>query len=174
MYNYLLNSVGTLYVAGSMKHDPQLVKRWFSYDPETGLITRKLKGTAKAFDILNPTRTRIDLLGVRYQVTHVIWVLHFGRWPTAEIDHINHNRHDNRIANLREATKAQNTINRRWFNPNGKGVTFRTDRNSRPWQAQIAFNGKKIHLGFFDTPEEAHEAYKKASAKYHGEFACLT
>lgn len=156
-----------------MKPDIELVRRWFSYDPITGHITRKLKARSNHPDVLNPTRTRIDFMGTRYPCTHIIWVIYYGKWPDVYIDHINNNHLDNSITNLREATHAQNTRHRRAFNPNGKGVTYRGDRETRPWQAQIQFELKKMHLGFFDTSEEAAEAYKQAALKYHGEFACL-
>lgn len=87
-------------------------------------------------------------------------------------DHRDNNPLNNRRENLRLATYNENARNRRIARNNStgyKGVSYRKDRCR--WIAYIAVNGKKIHLGFFDTPEDAHKAYCEASDKYFGEFA---
>lgn len=90
------------------------------------------------------------------------------------VDHINSDGLDNRRCNLRLATQAQNMQNRRMskYNSSGyKGVHWRAD--CQKWCARISVDSKRVHLGMYDTPEEAHEAYKQASAKYYGEYARL-
>jgi hypothetical protein len=86
------------------------------------------------------------------------------------VDHINGNGLDNRVANLRVATVAENSRNQR---PRGsrwpKGVYL--DSFTGRFKAQITFNRKCLNLGRFDTPEEAHSAYCKAAAELHREFA---
>lgn len=157
-----------------MKPSVELVQAWFAYDPETGLVTRLRKHRSNIPTELNPSRGRVDFFGVRYQVTHIIWVLYYGKWPDEFIDHKDHNLQNRRINNLREATRAQNGWNRIERNPNGKGVTFRSDkREGLQWQAQIQVNNEKMNLGFFATRELASEAFAQAALKYHGEFACL-
>jgi hypothetical protein len=87
-------------------------------------------------------------------------------------DHINRNSLDNRRANLRECTVAQNAHNRvkQKNNTSGyKGVYFHKLENK--WMSAIISNGKRIHLGYFSQKKEANEAYKKAALIYHGEFA---
>lgn len=89
-----------------------------------------------------------------------------------KVDHENHNPLDNRRCNLRICTVLENNRNMRKprTNTSGfKGVHLEAGR----WSARIRFNGKKLHLGRFDTPQEAFEAYKQAALRYHGEFACL-
>jgi len=91
------------------------------------------------------------------------------------VDHINHDGMDNRKANLRAATRAQNMRNRKKFaNSSGskyKGIYFR--KRTRKWEAMITFERKKIFLGCFRSEIEAAKAYDRAAMKYHGEFASL-
>jgi DNA polymerase-1 len=91
-------------------------------------------------------------------------------------DHINRNSLDNRKANLRPATHAQNVQNRT-KNRNGKysskykGVTWNS--GSKFWQAKIRVNGRRTFLGSFDSESKAAKAYDRAAKRYHGEFAVL-
>jgi hypothetical protein len=92
------------------------------------------------------------------------------------IDHINHNGLDNRKANLRAVTYAQNTLNRVWVKPphahsRYKGVTWH--KAQRKWQVQICYNGKHRTVGYFDNELDAAKAYDEAAKKYHKEFAVL-
>lgn len=88
-------------------------------------------------------------------------------------DHINHAKLDNQRGNLRICTNSENLFNRgaNRNNTSGfKGVNYSRETRKK-WAAEIWKDGKKKHLGFFETPEEAHEAYCKAAADMHGEFA---
>lgn len=88
------------------------------------------------------------------------------------IDHINGNPLDNRRSNLRLANKSQNAANakRRADNTSGyKGVSW--SRVSKKWRAYTREDGRQKHLGLFDTPEQAHDAYKTATVEVYGEFA---
>ncbi len=89
-------------------------------------------------------------------------------------DHINFETLDNRRSNLRVATASENGSNRRLLRGNTsglKGVTWH--KRDRKWQAAIGVGNGKKYLGYFDTAEQAHEAYCKAAAEVHGEFANL-
>lgn len=87
-----------------------------------------------------------------------------------EIDHINGNALDNRRENLRIATRSQNAMNTRMYANNKTG--FRGVRRTKnKYEASITSDGKRYPLGFFDTAEEAHEAYKAKAKELHGEFA---
>ena len=91
------------------------------------------------------------------------------------VDHINGDGLDNRRANLRICTAAQNTRNRK-VNRNSasgfKGVELSTaPRTNNPWRARITVDGRRISLGSYPTPEEAYAAYCRAAKKMHGEFA---
>lgn len=89
-------------------------------------------------------------------------------------DHISHETLDNRRANIRKGTNSQNMCNRRQRpdNTSGyRGVTFYKDR--KQWVSRISVNKRRIHLGYFLTPEDAAHSYDEAAKKYHGEFAVL-
>jgi hypothetical protein len=92
------------------------------------------------------------------------------------VDHINHNGLDNRKANLRPATRAQNNYNRliikrKDSSSKYKGVAWKEDR--KKWRARLHFNGKLIFLGYFKDEIQAAKAYDQAAKKYYGQFACL-
>jgi len=92
------------------------------------------------------------------------------------VDHINRNGLDNRKANLRLATRAQNSLNRPYIKrPNSpskyKGVTWH--KRNKKWQAQICYNGIHKTIGYFHDEVAAAKAYDKAAKKYHKEFAVL-
>jgi hypothetical protein len=111
-------------------------------------------------------------------MTHrAIWVLHYGAWPKGEVDHINGNRADNRIENLRDVSKAGNMRNqyaRRNSISGFPGVHFRKGKKRKPWVARIGKRGTWITLGYFATREEAIACRKREQVKYgfterHGE-----
>ena len=100
-----------------------------------------------------------------YLAHRVTWAIIKREDPLGlQIDHINGNKSDNRIENLRIATPSQNNYNLK----NVKGCTFH--KRQRKWVAQIKVNGKSRNLGSFDTEEQAREAYLRAKEKLHGEF----
>ena len=125
-----------------------------------------------AFTNINPHGyAHTKVWGVRYLAHRVAWVIHYGVGADLWIDHINGNRADNRIYNLREVTPAQNGFNRAENKNNKcglKGVTFHP-RNSK-WQARIRVGDKKVSLGYFHTKEDAHDAYIRAAMEFHGDY----
>jgi hypothetical protein len=108
-----------------------------------------------------------------YQAHRLAWVLHYGEWPSGIVDHIDRNKENNSISNLRIATQSQNVFNqKRSKKPNMhgfRGVSFR--KNRKKYVAKIMKDGKVICLGSFNTAEEAGEKYKESSLKYFGEFS---
>ncbi len=96
-------------------------------------------------------------------------------WNTSRrwrIDHENRNRSDNRIDNLRLATRNEQMLNQKFkYNKFLNGVCFKPDNKSNPYQARITINGKRISLGHYSSAEIAHNKYKEASLKYHNEFS---
>jgi hypothetical protein len=92
-----------------------------------------------------------------------------GEMPKRCVDHKDLNKSNNKWENLREATYSQNSYNKKSTSKSGfKGVTFfKRDNN---WKAQIDINGINKHLGYFKTPELAHEAYMKYATEIAGDF----
>lgn len=86
------------------------------------------------------------------------------------VDHINGNTLDNRKSNLRLCTNAENCRNAKKYKTNTSGYKG-VSAEGRRWKAGITFEQKKIYLGTFDIPQEAHEAYKSKAKELFGEFA---
>ncbi len=141
----------------------------FDYCAETGRLIRK-SDPDRTGTGTDGRYTKIKFAGRVWQLHRLIWVWHNGPIPDGmQIDHINGLRHDNRIENLRLATNGQNQANKAVRNRTGfKGV--KRQRSGR-WEARIRLNGKRICLGTFDSPEQAHAAYLGAARVAHGEFA---
>jgi len=109
----------------------------------------------------------------KHYAHRIIFMMFNGYWPE-QIDHIDGNRSNNLISNLREATNAQNNRNTklRVNNTTGfKGIYFH--KQNKNFVARITVDYKEIHLGCYKTAEEASQAYKKAALELHGSFARL-
>jgi hypothetical protein len=147
------------------------------YSPETGMFFRKItkQGHAKPGDRAGCVNTHgyleIGVDGKRYQAHRLAWFYIYNSWPK-ELDHINRNRADCRIANLRITTRSQNSANRK-TNQNKQSNRLKgVYPNGSGWQARVKYNGKNIYFGTFATPELAHAVYCYAAKRLHGEFFC--
>lgn len=154
-----------------------VLKEQLHYDPLSGKFFRKKKNTRW-------TRVGEEAGGLcqthGYIFVHVVgyggfrghrlaWKMHYGTEPPREIDHINRNRADNRISNLRAATREENTLNKSLYasNKSGyRGVCYKPA--NKKWVAQITRRNQRIYLGLFSTPEEASEAYNAARLRLTG------
>lgn len=153
------------------------------YDPETGVFTWRVNLSPRcrkdrpAGSKTSGGYLRIGIDGKQHFSHHLAWFHFYGVIAENELDFKNLDKSDVRIANLREATRAENSRNvgRKASNSTGfKGVaTFNSPRNLKHYRSSIRAGGKRIHLGQFDTAEEAYEAYCKKARELHGEFARL-
>jgi hypothetical protein len=147
------------------------VERVLAYDPETGAFTWKRdKGSkAKAGAIAGSAHSAgywmLTVDGNRVLAHRLAWALHHRADPgELEIDHINRNKLDNRIANLRLVDRITNQRNR-GANKNNKcglrGVSFHSPTGK--WRASLGYSYKSTHLGLYSTPQEAHAAFLAAA-----------
>ena len=146
------------------------LKTLVNYDPITGSFTwnqkrRKCKLGAKVGCVAKNGYILIRIDDRLYTAHRLAWFYMTGSFPPEQIDHINGNRADNRFANLRQATNAENAQNRR-RKDNKSGYTGVRKENSK-WLAEIKINYKPMRIGLFATPEEARAAYLEAKHKFH-------
>jgi len=149
------------------------LKRLFSYDPGTGLFVRLVRSAmrAKAGEIAGAKNDKgyiaIKINRKSYKAHRLAWLYVYGVWPKDQIDHINHNKSDNRIANLREATNSENQKNRFLAKNNTSGmVGVSLVRHTGKWQARISVDGHRINLGCFENKLDAVSAREAAHIKY--------
>lgn len=154
-----------------------LLRHLFNYDPETGVITRRVKmnrsgaaGYVVGVPLLGYLRATV--LRQNYGCHRIAWALHYGEWPDMHLDHINGIRTDNRIVNLREVTTAQNSFNSSLSKRSAsgiKGVSWSVA--SGKWQGYVGFENTRHHVGFFDNLTDADAAVRTAREVLHGQYA---
>lgn len=107
----------------------------------------------------------------RYSAHRLVFLWHYG-WLPAEVDHINNDHSDNRVENLRPATRSENQRNIGILSSNKSGVKgVCWHKSSRKWRADCRVNGTLNYLGLFSTIEAAAKAVQQFRAQHHGEFA---
>ena len=165
---------------------PEIVRELLDYDPETGALTwrereEKWFKTGRAYSTWNSRYAgksalssnsgqgylRGRILG-HFRFAHRVAYAHFhGAWPSQEIDHINQDRSDNRIKNLREVSHSQNMRNQSRRSDNTSGYCgVHRDKKRGGWEARITIKGRYTHLGYFDSKTAAINARKEAELKY--------
>lgn len=148
-----------------------------SYDPENGAFTWRKKTCRKVVPgapagHLGTHYWTIGIDGKRYRAHRLAWLYAYGEFPSETIDHANGDYLDNRIANLRAASRRQNMANKRMHKNNAcgvKGVYWCIQRHK--WRASVRYQGRNKHVGFFESKEAAGEAYFAKAKEIFGEFA---
>jgi hypothetical protein len=157
-------------MAKSVRLDPHHLRELLEYNPETGNLywkprSRERFASERSFGQFNTLFAGKEALScdggngyltglveqTKQRAHRVAWAIYYGEWPD-QIDHINHDRSDNRIANLRAVTKTENARNQRLRKDN---TTGRTGVNwhgpTSKWRAAGRVNGRATHLGLFET-----------------------
>lgn len=153
------------------------LKTLLAYEPDTGLFRwRVSRGGQTAGDVagsVDPSNGYIKVYADgRNQYGHrLAWAFVKGEWLEDQVDHRDLDRTNNRFSNLRPATNGQNMSNSaRVCSSSGyKGVYWH--KGAGRWVAQIVCNKQHHYLGLFDSLEVAHEAWREAAERLHGEFA---
>ena len=169
--------------------DIELLRDIIKYNPETGELIWKERSddfpasitSIRAFNTKNANKPiyqeqhrgylRVCLFGKNYKSHRVAWAIYYGYWPDDQIDHIDGDRSNNRIENLRAASQTENSRNTKIPSTNMSGVIgVFWDKRRFKWEARISENSKSVYLGEFDYFWDAVEARRDAEKKYgyHG------
>lgn len=145
--------------------DSKRLKELLDYNPKTGIFTWKQSkyqpyriGTVAGCK--NKSGYIVINIGKLYYAHRLAWLYVYEYWPESIIDHINMIKNDNRIENLRCVTISQNAQNR-------KTQGFTKPKQTKKWSSSITVNRVRKHIGYFDTPELAHQAYIEAKKIFH-------
>lgn len=155
----------------------EFIKSILHYEQETGVFKwiSRTSNRINIGDIAGSNKSfgyrQIKVSGKLYCAHRLAFLYVFGRFPLYELDHINGNVSDNRISNLREASRQENMKNRGLYANNSsgyKGVYFM--KSNKRWISAARLNGKNNYLGAFKSALEASNAYQDFAKKHHGEF----
>ena len=157
------------------KEVEETILRRLSYNKETGSVIW-LDGKRAGRKIYNTSCDgyhRLKILGSTYYLHRVCWFLHYREWPTSHLDHVNGDKTDNRIVNLRVASSTQNSANRSLAvnNTTGhKGVVYL--ENISKYMVRVG-SSPRVLVGYFENLDDAAKAYNDAAKELYGEYARL-
>lgn len=138
------------------------------YNPETGLLFwKKIVSSKIRLGSAVGSRHSGGYIKFRFEGHHLLahrvaFLLATGDWPCGEVDHINHRRDDNRWANLRDVPAYVNQANRAQADIDNKIGLLGVTKKGNRFRATMTRNGVAIHVGYFETAKEAHDAYLNA------------
>ncbi len=152
------------------------VRELFHYDPLTGIFTRLIRaGSAMAGTIAGTqrpdSRWLLSVDGPLYLRSRLAWFYVHGEWPTPDIDHKNLDYSDDRLDNLRVATRSQNVSHRGKWGGISKYIGVSKDHGR--WTAEVQAKGKRVRLRYFASEEEAARARDFFAREIHGDFAVM-
>jgi hypothetical protein len=149
------------------------LRQLFLYDPDTGVFVRKIGvrgGPVGAVAGYVNTHLGYVLIGVDrrlYYGHRLAWLYAHGVWPSLTIDHINGDRADNRLSNLRDVTHLVNCQNVRKARSGTHSGRLGVCKNRDKWQVKIRVDGKSKNIGTYKTIDEANSAYITAKRQLH-------
>lgn len=152
---------------------PYKITKYITYCHISGAIKwKKNKGLDHAGCINVQGYRQIGFKGVLYKAHRLAWFIYYNEQPPKVIDHINGDKTDNRIVNLRKCTYSQNNMNSKINSRNKSGTTgVSFNKNSGKWQSNIHVGKKNTYLGIFDNINDAIKARKDAEKKHYKEFS---
>lgn len=139
-----------------------------SWKEGTYAHARQKNGQAGTFNGKGYRIIKVD--GSWYMVHRVLWLMHYEVWPSEQIDHIDGDKNNNKISNLRDVTGSVNCHNQGVRVSNTTGYTGVELRDSGRWRASVTINRQRIGLGTFNTYQEASEAVATAKAPFAPEY----
>lgn len=152
--------------------DLDLLQRELAYDPNTGVFTRRRASGGNPVGSTCGYRhhrgyVHIKVAQRQYTAHRLAWFYVHGTWPTQTIDHINGDKSDNRICNLRDVSTTDNNQNVRKARALSGLIGAHYNRAQNRWVSSISVKGIARPLGSFPTAEAAHEAYVRAKRELH-------
>lgn len=150
------------------------LKEILNYDQETGIFKWNINkgGSCKKGNIAGSTDSwghrQICIDGKKILAHRLAWIYVYGQSPKKQIDHIDGNKQNNSIKNLRDVDQFANQQNRKKARIDSKSGFMGVAKDGKKYKSTIRANKKRIYLGMFDTAEKAYEAYKFAKEKLHG------
>ena len=148
------------------------VKALLDYDAINGLLIwrvnyPRVKAGQEAGYLLQRGYVGIRIGGCEYKAHRIAWLHYYGEWPKGDIDHIDHDKTNNRIGNLRDVSRMVNTQNKRKARADSTTGLLGVSRNGSGFKASIQINGKRKSLGTYRTPDEAYAAYLTTKRQTH-------
>lgn len=143
-----------------------------TYDPHTGELRRRVRsGKAAAGALCNTVNWKgyieFPVNNVLVRAHRLAFFIVNGRWPIDQIDHIDGNKQNNSLANLREVDNRTNCENKKSRNKNNTSGFPGVVSRGKKWEARIGCSGKLLYLGLFETPQLAHAAYIESKKQLH-------
>lgn len=149
------------------------VAKTLSYIADTGAFIRtKGAGNGKPAFLRETYKgyLKVQVCGKRMFAHRLAWLMHYGEWPDCLVDHVNGDRKDNRIKNLRLADASQNAANAKIYKTNTSGFKGVSERSPGKFRAYVYKDKKMIRLGQYPSAELAYAAHVAAAQAVHGEF----
>lgn len=153
----------------TMRYDTETGKLFWTHSPHRNEAWNKRFPGREAFTYTHKDGYKVGIFSNAHLKAHrVIWAIVYGEWPL-QVDHINGDRADNRIQNLRSVTAQENARNRGLRSDNKAGVTgVCWDRKEGKWIAQLTVDGRNRRLGAFNSKDDAAAAWRDAFEKQDG------
>lgn len=169
---------------------PEVLRQLLRYEPETGnflwryrehwmFTSRRSANSWNAKHSGKPALIMVNdkgyrsgrVLGTLCAAHRVAWAMTHDRWPVGDIDHIDGNPSNNKISNLRAATRSQNQHNQKAVRGGTSKYKGVSQRESGAWRAMIRVDRQLVRLGQYQSEEDAARAYDRAAVEYFGCFA---